>query len=419
MKTAFNTLENYALTQDAADELAVYKEKFHFPQHNGENAVYFCGNSLGLQPKTAEDAIQQELKDWRELAVEGYFKAQTPWLYYQNIVSKNLGPIMGAKEDEFTVMNTLTVNLHIMLQSFYRPSKDRFKIIMEAGAFPSDQYAIETVVKMHGLDPAAAIIELSPRPGEKLLNTEDIIAAINDQGAGTALLLMGGINYYTGQFYDIPAISAAAQAQGAYAGWDLAHVAGNIPVQLHDWNVDFAVWCSYKYFNSGPGAVGGLFVHEKHGNDRSFPRPGGWWGNEEATRFKMEKGFVPKQGAAGWQISTAQVFNMVTLKASLDIFKDADIQKLRAKSVHLTSYLEYLLSQLTLPCEILTPTDTSARGAQLSLYFPDNGKAIHQKMMDNGIICDYREPGVIRLAPAPLYCSYNDVYRFYKVLSSF
>jgi len=419
MKTPFEASATFAQQKDAEDLLAPFKKEFYFPQHQGRDCIYFCGNSLGLQARSVEDAIKQELSDWRELAVEGYFRAKNPWLYYQYNFSGPLSRIMGCSEDEVTVMNTLTVNLHLILQSFYRPTKERFRIIMEAGAFPSDQYAIETLVRQHGFDPATAIVEISPRPGEKLLRTEDIIQQIYQQSGSLAVLLMGGINYYTGQFYDMPAITAAAHKVGAYAGWDLAHVAGNIPVKLHDWDVDFAVWCSYKYFNAGPGAAGGLYVHERFGNDPAFPRLGGWWGNDEKTRFRMEKGFIPRSGAAGWQISTAQVFNMVALKASLELFEKAGIENLRKKSRELTAYLEFLLRQLPLPCEIITPSDPDQRGAQLSLYFPENGKAIHNKMMESGIICDYREPGVIRLAPAPMYCSFSDVYRFYEVLKNF
>ncbi|RPE14308.1 kynureninase [Chitinophaga lutea] len=419
MKTAYEATAAFARSMDAADPLAPFKNQFHFPQHNGQNSIYFCGNSLGLQAKTVEAAIRQELKDWQDMAVEGYFRAKHPWLYYQYNFSTALAAMMGCSEEEVTVMNTLTVNLHLILQSFYRPGKERCRIIMEAGAFPSDQYAIETLVQLHGLQPDETIVEIHPRAGEKLLRTEDILQTIREQGPSLALVLMGGINYYTGQFYDMPAITAAAHEAGAYAGWDLAHVAGNIPLELHNWDVDFAVWCSYKYLNGGPGAAGGLYVHERFGNDPAFPRLGGWWGNDEKTRFKMEKGFVPRSGAAGWQISTAQVFNMVALKASLELLHQAGIRQLRNKSIALTGYLEYLLQQLPLPCEIITPADPQQRGAQLSLFFPENGKAIHTKMMEQGIICDYREPGVIRLAPAPMYCSFTDVFRLYEVLRNF
>ncbi|MGX5817639.1 kynureninase [Chitinophaga lutea] len=419
MKTQPLTTAAYAQSMDAADPLAPFKQQFHFPQHQGQDSIYFCGNSLGLQPKSAEAAIRQELEDWRALAVEGYFKARNPWLYYHTHFTRTLSEMMGSSEAEVTVMNTLTVNLHLILQSFYRPDRQRFRILMEAGAFPSDQYALETLVRLHGFDPADAIVEAAPRAGEKLLRTEDVVALIEEQGSSLALVLMGGINYYTGQYYDIASITEAAHLVGAYAGWDLAHAAGNIPLQLHDWRADFAVWCSYKYLNGGPGAAGGLFVHERHASAPAFPRLGGWWGNDEKVRFKMEKGFVPKAGAEGWQISTAQVFNMVCLKASLEMFQQAGIGRLREKSIQLTAYLETLLKQLPLPCEIITPADPQQRGAQLSLYFPEKGREIHSRMMEQGIICDYREPGVIRLAPAPMYCSFTDVYRFYEVLQNF
>lgn len=419
MNTAFENTASFAQSQDAADLLNGFKSRFHFPQHQGKDTIYFCGNSLGLQARTVAGAIQQELEDWQNMAVEGYFHARNPWLYYQYNFSETLAGMMGCSEDEVTVMNTLTVNLHLVLQSFYRPNAQRYRILMEAGAFPSDQYALETLVRLHGFDPDDAIVEVQPREGEKLLHTEDILAAVHQHRDSLAVVLMGGINYYTGQFYDMPAITAAAHEAGAYAGWDLAHVAGNIPLELHGWNVDFAVWCSYKYLNAGPGAAGGLYVHERFGNDPQFQRLGGWWGNDEKTRFKMEKGFIPRKGAAGWQISTAQVFNMAALKASLEMFREAGIGRLREKSLRLTAYLEFLLGQTSLPFEVITPKDPQQRGAQLSLYFPQNGKAIQTRMMENGIICDYREPGVIRLAPAPLYCSYTDVHRFYEVLKTF
>jgi kynureninase len=314
-------------------------------------------------------------------------------------------------------MNTLTVNLHLLMLSFYHPTKERYKIIMEAGAFPSDQYAVETLVKHFGFDPVTAIIEIAPKPGEKILHTEDIIEVIKTNGNSLAVVMLGGINYYTGQLFDMKRITEAAHDVNAIAGFDLAHVVGNVPVQLHDWNVDFAVWCSYKYLNGGPGAVGGVYVNEYFANDVRTPRLGGWWGNDEKTRFRMEKGFIPKTNAGGWNISTAQVFNMVCLKAALEMFDEAGIEKLRVKSVQLTAYLEYLLHQLpNIKFEIITPVDPGSRGAQLSLYFTERGKEIHDKMIESGIIVDYREPGVIRVAPAPLYCSFGDVYAFYEIL---
>lgn len=417
MSTHFQATPDFALQADAADELAGFKQQFHFPKKNGRDVIYFCGNSLGLQPKNVEAAIQTELTSWREEAVGGYFGGKNPWLYYQDYMRPSLANLVGCQENEVTVMNTLTVNLHLLMLSFYRPTPDRFKILMEAGAFPSDQYAVETMVKHFGYDPATAIVEVAPSDGEKILHTKDITAAIEEQGNSLAMVLFGGINYYTGQLFDMQQITKAAHKVKAIAGFDLAHVTGNVPLHLHDWNVDFAVWCSYKYLNGGPGAVGGVYVHERFATDPQTPRLGGWWGNDEKTRFKMEKGFIPKNNAGGWNISTAQVFNMVSLKAALELFDAAGIEKLRAKSIRLTAYLEYLLHQLpNLKFEIITPQDTTVRGAQLSLYFTERGKDIHNKMIESGIIVDYREPGVIRVAPAPMYCSFVDVYRFYEIL---
>jgi kynureninase len=411
---------SFAETMDANDPLARFKSQFHFPKHDGNDVIYFCGNSLGLQPKNVAAAIETELTTWRELAIGGYFGGTNPWLHYQEYTRATLANMMGAKEHEITVMNALTVNLHLLMLSFYKPTATRFKIIMEAGAFPSDQYAVETLVKHFNLDPETAIIEIKPEAGKKTIENSAIVTAIEAAGESLAMVLFGGINYYTGQLFDIQSITAAAHKVGAIAAFDLAHVAGNVPMQLNAWNVDFAVWCSYKYLNAGPGAVGGVFVHEKHATNIETPRLGGWWGNDEATRFKMEKGFIAKPTASGWNMSTAQVFNTVNLKASLTIFEDAGMQNLRNKSIALTGYLAFLLDQLTsLSFTLITPSDPNQRGAQLCLFFEEKGKEIYQKMKDQGIIVDYREPGVIRVAPAPLYCSFKDVYRFYEILKSF
>ncbi|MBN8850898.1 MAG: kynureninase [Sphingobacteriales bacterium 50-39] len=430
MQDTFDTTQRCAQLFDREDKLQSFRSRFYFPLRAGADipsaisprqmAIYFCGNSLGLQPRGTEDVIRQELKDWQDLAVGGYMHAKDPWLTCQEPLRAPLARIVGALEDEVTVMNALTVNLHILLHSFYHPGPDRYKIIMEAGAFPSDQYAIETQVKWHGYDPTDAIIEVRPREGEKLIREEDILTAIDQHRDSLALVLFGGINYYTGQLFDIAAITAAAHAAGAFAGFDLAHVIGNVPIRLHDWDTDFAVWCSYKYLNGGPGAVGGAYVHERYARNRDHIRLGGWWGNDEAIRFKMEKGFVPKSTASGWNLSTNQVFNMTALKASLPIFDEAGIDRLRAKSIKLTAYLAFLLQQLTnLRFDIITPMDPTQRGAQLSLFFKEHGKAIHQKMIESGITVDYREPGVIRVAPAPLYNSFQDVYAFYHILAHF
>jgi kynureninase len=420
MQNQLQTTLAFAKQQDEKDPLYKFRSQFYFPQHDGKDAIYFCGNSLGLQPKNVEAAIQQELNDWKDLGVAGYVHAKNPWLFYQQNFQKPLSKIVGCKEDELTVMNTLTVNLHLMMLSFYHPAKERYKIMMEAGAFPSDQYAVETQVKLYGLDPDDAIIEITPREGEKIIREEDIIESIEKNKDSLSLVLFGGINYYNGQLFDIKAITDATHKAGATAGFDLAHVAGNVPLQLHEWNVDFAVWCSYKYLNGGPGAVGGVFIHEKFAQDKNHTRLAGWWGNDEKTRFNMEKGFIAKPDANGWNISTAQVFNMVSLKASLELFEEAGINNLRNKSIELTAYLQFLLNQLTnINFEIITPKEPERRGAQLSLHFKEHGKKIHEKMIASGIIVDYREPGVIRVAPAPLYNSFEDVFCFYEILMNF
>lgn len=425
MQNPYTADRFFAKQKDAEDPLASFKQKFFFPQHQGKEAIYFCGNSLGLQPKNAAHAFTQELLDWQQFAVGGYFHAKNPWLYYQQNFCKPLSKIAGCLEHEVTVMNALTVNLHLMMLSFYHPTKTRYKIMMEAGAFPSDQYAIETQVNLFaslgiGFDPNDAILEISPRNGEKLIREEDILSAIETNKESLALVLLGGINYYSGQLFNLKVITEAAHKAGSIAGFDLAHAIGNVPLELHNWNIDFAVWCSYKYLNGGPGAVAGVFVHERFATDRSKIRAGGWWGNDEKTRFKMEKGFIPKPDAAGWNVSTAQVFNMVALKASLEIFDEATMSVIRKKSLELTAWLEFLMRQMTtLKFEIITPADPEARGAQLSLYFSERGKEIHQRMTEAGIVVDYREPGVIRVAPAPLYNSFEDVFAFYAILTTF
>ena len=410
----------FAKKCDRNDPLKKFRKQFYLPEDKNNKPVYFCGNSLGLLSKNVKPAINQELKDWKNKAIAGYLHAKHPWMYYQHNFNKPLARIMGCREDEVTVMNALTVNLHLLLLSFYQPTAARYKIIMEAGAFPSDQYAVESQVKFHQYDPEQAIIEVKPREGEKTLRTEDIRQVITAHRDSVAIVLFGGINYYTGQLFDIKSITEAAHEAGAYAGFDLAHVAGNVPMRLHEWAVDFAVWCSYKYLNAGPGSVAGLYVHEKFANDLSFRRMAGWWGNEEKTRFQMMRHFTPQPGAAGWSISTAQVFNMVALKASLKLIDKAGIDNIRQKSILLTGYLEFLLYELkNIRFEIISPANPLERGAQLSLYFIESGKEIHNQMLRKGIVVDYREPGVIRVAPVPLYNSFTDVYRFYQILKDF
>ena len=411
----------YALTCDDLDIFNSFRERFHFPQHEGKDVLYFCGNSLGLQPRSASWLFQKELADWAKHGVEGHFRAENPWMYYHHLFSESLAKMVGAHVDEVVAMNTLTVNLHLLLISFYRPTKSRYKIIMEAGAFPSDQYAIETQVVMHGFDPMEAIIELTPREGEHCLRDEDILEAIKEAGDSLACVMMGGVNYYTGQLFDMAAITKAAHGVGAVCGFDLAHAMGNVPMKLHDWGVDFACWCSYKYLNSGPGGVAGIFVHEKHGNNPDTFRLAGWWGNDELSRFKMKKGFVAAKGAASWQMSNAPVFNMVAHRSSLDIFDKTSIEKLRVKSVQLTAYAEFLLQELAVEdeFEIITPKEAHRRGAQLSLLFKHNGRAVFDYLTEHGVVADWREPNVIRIAPVPMYNTFEDVYRFYEILKSF
>ena len=442
MQEIFEPTLEFAQRKDREDELQGFRSRFFIPASHphkaspstigrsperppgNEEAIYFLGNSLGLQPRSVEASIRQELEDWRELAIGGYLHARNPWMTYQLPFRSPLSKIAGCLEEEVTVMNALTVNLHLLLLSFYHPLPSRYKIIMEAGAFPSDQYAAETQVKWHGYDPNQAIIEIKPRAGEKIIREEDILSVIDQHKDSLSLVLLGGINYYTGQLFDIPLITEAAHRAGALAGFDLAHAIGNVPLQLHDWGVDFAVWCSYKYLNGGPGAVGGAYLHEKYARDTDFVRLGGWWGNDEASRFRMEKGFIAKPNADGWNMSTAQVFNMVSLKASLAIIEEAGIGRMQSKSKELTAYLYFLLQSLdfrvgNIRFQVITPSEPERRGAQLSLYFEERSKEIHQQMTDAGIIVDYREPGVIRAAPAPLYNSFEEVFRFYHILEQF
>ena len=330
---------SYARQLDRNDSLRHYRRRFHFPKHKGKSVLYFCGNSLGLQPRGVDAALMQELKHWREHAVEGHFRGDMPWMHYHKFLQPQTARLVGAKESEVVVMNTLTTNLHLLMVSFYQPSQQRFKIIMEAHAFPSDQYAVESQVRYHGFSPEEAIVEVAPRAGEETLRTEDILATIEQHGSEVALVLFGGVNYYTGQYFDLKKITEAAHKAGACAGFDLAHTAGNLPLRLHDWGVDFACWCSYKYLNSGPGGPSGIFVHERHGNRPELPRFAGWWGHDEAHRFLMQKGFVPMQGAAGWQLSNAQIFSMAAHRVSLDLFDEVGMEALRNKAVKMTGYL--------------------------------------------------------------------------------
>ncbi|WP_448699406.1 kynureninase [Mucilaginibacter sp. AW1-3] len=416
-----NTLE-FALELDTQDPLARFRDHFIIPQHNGQDMIYLCGNSLGLQPKATSGVIGQQLNNWSKYAVEGWFDGDTPWMFYHKQLTNSLAGIVGALPAEVVAMNTLTVNLHFLLVSFYKPTGKRFKIIMEGGAFPSDQYAVESQVRFHGYDPKEAIIEVFPREGEDTLRTEDILQKINRHGDELALVLFGGINYYTGQFYHLEAITKAGHAAGAFVGFDLAHAAGNVPLQLHNWNVDFACWCSYKYINSSPGGISGAFIHEKHFGNTELNRFAGWWGYREDKRFEMKPGFKPQEGAEGWQVSCAPVLLMAAHRAALNAFDEAGgVIPLRDKSITLTGYLEFLIGQINQqqgkePFKIITPKNPGERGAQLSIIC-DNGKAIFDYLVSKGVLGDWREPDVIRLSPVPLYNSFKDVYMAAKILS--
>lgn len=420
MQTPYEAVLAYAQSADQTDILFPFRERFHFPKHEGKDVIYLCGNSLGLQPKSVQYLMLAELEDWARHGVEGHFRARNPWFSYHRIFTERLSALVGALPHEVVAMNTLTVNLHLLMLSFYRPEGGRYKILMEAGAFPSDQYAVETQVRMYGYDPREAIIEISPKEGAYIIEEEDICRAIEEAGSSLALVMIGGVNYYTGQCFQLEKITKAAHRVGAYAGFDLAHAVGNIPLSLHAWNVDFACWCSYKYLNSGPGGVGGAYIHEHHARNPKTFRLAGWWGNSEDARFKMEKGFIPDNSADSWQMSNAPVFNMVAHNAALDIYAKAGMKALREKSLMLTGYLAFLLEKIeTLSFTVITPEDPQRRGCQLSLLFHEEGKQVFEYLSSNGVVADWREPDVIRIAPVPLYNTFEDVFRFYELLNHY
>ena len=410
--------EAFAQQLDNADALSKYRNQFHFPKDNtGNPLLYFCGNSLGLQPKTVRSYIEQELLDWENLGVEGHFHAKHPWMPYHEFLTEKMANIVGAKPIEVVVMNTLTVNLHLMMVSFYRPTKTKYKIVIEKNAFPSDQYAVQSQINFHGLDCKDALVELAPRENEDIIFTEDIEKVIAEQGDSIALIMLGGVNYYTGQAFDMKRITEVAHQKNIVVGFDLAHAAGNVELKLHDWNVDFAVWCSYKYLNSGPGGIAGCFVHEKHATDKTLPRFAGWWSNNKQKRFLMQPEFNAIDGAEGWQLSNPSILAMASLRASLDIFDEVGMEKLAEKSKQLTAYLEFLINELKNDAiEIITPKDTKQRGAQLSIRIKNSNKNFFHQLTATGVVCDWREPDVIRLAPVPLYNSFLDVYQFVQKL---
>lgn len=413
----YNTLD-FARQQDQQDPLQSFRDKFHFPTKLHKQVIYFCGNSLGLQPKTIQARLDKELKMWQDFAVEGHFLGDHPWMDYHKALKKPMTGIFGAQAHELTVMNSLTVNLHLMMATFYRPTPSRYKIVMEAGAFPSDQYAMESQAKIHGFDYEDAVVEIAPREGEYTLRTEDIIQKIKELGDSVALVMFSGVNYYTGQVFDMEEITKAGHEAGAYVGFDLAHAAGNVSLRLHDWEIDFAVWCSYKYLNSSPGGVSGVFIHEKNASNTSLPRLAGWWGHNEGQRFLMERGFSAIPTVDGWQLSNAQVLLQAAHLASLEIFAEAGMPKLIQKSKKLTDYLEFVIEEAckksNYPIEIITPK--APRGCQLSLLMAKDGKKLFEHLHKKGVIGDWREPNSIRIAPVPLYNSFVDIYRFGQIL---
>ncbi len=415
-----NTRE-FALELDSKDELSVFRDEFIFPKHNEKNVIYFTGNSLGLQSKRSRKYVDEVMDDWASLAVEGHFHANKPWWDYHERFAHPLGKLVGAKPSEITVMNTLTVNLHLLMVSFYRPTKTRYKIICEEKAFPSDQYMFQSQVHFHGFKSEDAIVEVKRREGEHTIRLEDILDKIAEVGDALALVLFGGVNYYTGQVFDMKSITAAGQNVGAIVGFDLAHAAGNVELELHDWNVDFAVWCSYKYMNSGPGNASGCFIHEKHHDNKNIPRFAGWWAQKKERRFLMEQSFDPIVGADGWQVSNLPILSLAPYLASVELFAEVGMEKLIRKRNSITAYLEFVLQQIDAEIEgakfeIITPNNQEERACQLSVYLHGQGKSLFDFLMKNGVIVDWREPNVIRLAPTPFYCSYTDIYEFGQLL---
>ncbi len=412
-----NSLE-YAKKQDAEDALASFRNKFHIPKNaSGEELIYFCGNSLGLQPKITSEYIKEELTDWANLGVEGHVEGKHPWLPYHEFLTENMAKIVGAKPSEVVVMNTLTTNLHLMMVSFFQPTKTKYKIVVESDAFPSDKYAVESQLKFHGINPKDGLILWKPRKGEEICRFEDLEEIMKNHGNEIALLMIGSTNYYTGQSFPLKKITQLGHSYNCMVGFDLAHGAGNIQPNLHETGADFAVWCTYKYLNSGPGSLGGCFVHERHANNENLNRFAGWWGHNKKTRFNMRHEFDALPGAEGWQLSNPPILSMAAIRASLDTFAEAGFENLRKKSEKLTGFLEFLLDEMKKDAiNVITPRNPEERGCQLSIQVKNADKNLHTKLTEAGVISDWREPDVIRVAPAPLYNSFEDVFRFYEKL---
>jgi kynureninase len=422
MTMHFSVDEDFARQLDGEDSLRLFREKFHLPLgKDGKPLIYFAGNSLGPMPKSARGIVEEELDNWAKLGVDAHHATGTPWYTYHEALREPTARLVGAEPVEVICMNSLTVNLHLMMATFYRPTKSRFKILMEEPAFPSDTYAIKTQIAHHGLDPEDALILARPRKGEFTIQTEDIVDLIEKHADQLAVVMFAGVNFFTGQFFDIEKITSAARKHGVLVGFDLAHAIGNTPLKLHDWNVDFAVWCSYKYLNAGPGAIAGAFVHERHATNTKLPRLAGWFGNDPNTRFRLhlEPEFIPVASADGWQISNPPIFSMAPLRASLAIFDEAGaMEPLRAKSISLTGYLEFLLTEIgSKKFTVITPRNSDERGCQLSILAHEHSKELLKELETAGVKCDFREPNIIRVAPAPLYNTFHEVWRFARILA--
>ncbi|MBQ0769256.1 MAG: kynureninase [Bizionia sp.] len=416
----YNLGLDYAKQLDKEDELAHYRNQFHIPKDKkGNDLIYLCGNSLGLQPKATKDYINQELEDWANLGVEGHTDAKNPWLPYHEFLTDSMAKVVGAKPIEVVVMNTLTANLHFMMVSFYKPTPKRYKILIESDAFPSDKYAVESQLRHHGYDDKEGLVLWTPRPGEELARHEDLEAILESQGDDIALVMIGGVNYYTGQYFDLKRIVTLAHKHGCKVGFDCAHGAGNVALNLHDSGADFAVWCTYKYMNSGPGSLGGCFVHERHAHNKDLNRFTGWWSHNKATRFNMRGEFDVLAGAEGWQLSNPPILSMAAIKASADMFNEVGMEKLTKKSKLITGYFEFLLQQLNnSDIKIITPSNPDERGCQLSIQVKNADRSLHDKLTAAGVISDWREPDVIRCAPIPLYNSYQDIYLMVEKLKT-